>query len=50
VEVHIAELGDDEVEDVRLTHLVDFGVELEEIKDSAHVGREPYNVPRKLDR
>jgi len=44
VQIHIAELGDDEVEDVRLVHLVDFGVELEEVEDSADVGREPLDV------
>jgi hypothetical protein len=44
VQVHVAELGDDEVEDVRFVHLVDFGVELEEIEDSTDVGREPLDV------
>ena len=38
VEVHIAELGDDEVEDVGLAHLSDLGFELKEIKDGADVG------------
>jgi hypothetical protein len=28
-----AELGDDEVEDVRLAHLLDLGLELEEVED-----------------
>ena len=37
-----------EVEDVRLAHLVDFGVELEEIEDGADVGREPLDVTDKV--
>jgi hypothetical protein len=44
VQVNIAELGDDEIEDVRLAHLVDFGVEFEEVEDGADVGRESLDV------
>jgi len=44
VQVHVAELGDDEVEDVCLAHLLDLVLELEEIEDGANVGREPLDV------
>ena len=44
VQVHVAELGDDEVEDVRLAHPLDLVLELEEIEDVAHVLREALDV------
>ena len=40
VQVHVAELGDDQVQDVRLPHLLD----LEELEDAAHIGREALDV------
>ena len=44
VQVHVAELGDDEVEDVRLAHLLDLVLELEELEDGADVRREALDV------
>ncbi len=44
VQVHVAELGDDEVEQVRLAHPLDLGLELEEVEDVAHVLREALDV------
>ena len=44
VQVHVAELGDDEVEDVRLAHPLDLVLELEEVEDVAHVRREALDV------
>ena len=44
VQVHVAELGDDEVEDVRLAHPLDLVLELEELEDVAHVLREALDV------
>ena len=44
VQVNIAELRDDEVEDVRLAHPLDLVLELEEIKDVAHIPRETLDV------
>ena len=44
VQVHVAELGDDEVEDVCLAHLFDLTLELEEVEDGADVGRESIDV------
>jgi len=44
VQIHIAELGDDEVEDIRLAHLLNFIFELEKIKDRADIGREAFDV------
>ncbi|TLD46543.1 MAG: hypothetical protein FAZ92_01169 [Accumulibacter sp.] len=44
VQVHVAELGDDEVEDVRLAHPLDLGFELEELEDVADVLRETLDV------
>ena len=35
VQIDIGELGDDEVEDVRLAHPLDLGFELEEVEDVA---------------
>jgi len=40
VQIHVAELGDDKVEDVRLAHPLDLVLELEVLEDAAHVGRE----------
>ena len=44
VQVDVAELGDDEVEDVRLAHLLDLVLELEEVEDVAYVRREALDV------
>ena len=44
MEVDAAEFRDDEVEDVRLGHAVDFVLELEELEDLAHVLREAMDV------
>ncbi len=44
VQVYVAELGDDEVEDVRLAHALDLRFELEEIEDVADVLREALDV------
>ena len=44
VQVHVAELRDDEVEDVRLAHLLDLVLELEELEDVADVRREALDV------
>jgi len=44
VQVHIAELRDDKIEDVRFPHFLDFGLELEKIEDGADVGRELFDV------
>ena len=43
-QIHITELRDDEIEDIRFTHFFDFALELEKIEDSADVGREPFDV------
>ena len=37
VQVHVAELGDHEIEDVGLAHLLDLGFELEELEDGPDV-------------
>ncbi len=37
MQVYIAELGDDEVEDVRVPHPLDFVFELKELEDVAHI-------------
>ena len=44
VQVHVAELGDDEVEDVGLAHPLDFVGELEILEDAADVGGEAVDV------
>ena len=44
VQVDIAELRDDEVEDVRLPHPLDLVLELEEVEDVAHIPREAVDV------
>src|ERR1700722_6406112 len=44
VEVHVRELGNDEVEDVRLAHSLDLVLELEEIEDIAHILREALDI------
>jgi hypothetical protein len=44
VQVHITELRDDEEQEVRLTHLFDLALELEEIENGADIGREPFDV------
>ena len=44
MQVHVAELGDDQVEDVRLAHLLDLVLELEELEDAPHVGGEAFDV------
>ena len=44
VQVDVAELRDHEVQEVRLAHLLDFGLEIEEFEDVAHVGREALDV------
>ena len=44
VQVHVAELRDDEVQDIALLHLLDLGLELEELEDVAHVGRKALDI------
>ena len=44
VQVEVAELRDDEVEDVRLPHPLDLVLELEEVENVAHVAREALDV------
>ena len=44
VQVDIAELPDDEVQDIRLAHPLDLVLELEEVEDVAHVLREALDV------
>ena len=44
MQVDIAELRDDEIEDVRLAHPLDLVLELEEVEDVAHVLREALDV------
>jgi hypothetical protein len=44
VEVDVGELRDHEVEDVRLVHLLDLGLELEVLEDALDVGREALDV------
>ena len=44
VQVHVAELRDHEVQDIALLHLLDLGLELEELEDAADVGREALDV------
>ena len=44
MQIDVAEFRNDEVEDVRLAHLLDFVIELEEIEDAADVGREALDV------
>ena len=44
VQVDIGELRDDEIEDVRLAHLLDLGLKLKVLEDAAHVGRESVDV------
>ena len=44
VQIHVAELGDDKIKDVRLAHLLDFVVELEILEDAADVGGEAIDV------
>ena len=44
MQIDIGELGHDEVEDVRLAHPLDLVLELEEVEDVAHVGREALDV------
>ena len=44
MQIHVGELRDDEVEDVRLVHLLDFGFELEEVEDALDVSREALDV------
>ena len=44
VQVDVAELGDDEVEDVRLAHPLDLVLELEGFEDVAHIPREAVDV------
>ena len=44
VQVDIAELRDDEVEDVCLAHPLDLVLELEEVEDVAHIPREALDV------
>src|SRR2546426_7152766 len=41
MQVHVAELRDHEVKDVRLPHLLDLVLEFE---DTPHIGREPLDV------
>ncbi len=38
VQIHVAKLGDDEIENVRLAHLLDLVLELKELEDRADVG------------
>lgn len=44
MQVHIAELGNDEVKDVGLAHPLDLGFKLEVVEDAADVGRETLDV------
>lgn len=44
VQVHVAELGDDEEEEVRLAHPLNLGLKLEKTEDAAHLGREVLHV------
>ena len=45
VQIHIAELGDDQIEDVGLPQLLNFGSEVEMLhEDALHIGRESLNV------
>ena len=44
VQVHVAELRDDEVQDIALLHLLDLALELEELEDVAHVGRKALDI------
>ena len=44
VQVDVAELGDDQVQEVRLPDPLDLVLEIEEPEDAAHVGREALDV------
>jgi hypothetical protein len=44
VQIDVTELGDDEVEDVRLAHPLDLVLELEEVEEVANVPREALDV------
>jgi hypothetical protein len=48
VQVHVAELGNDEVENVRLAHPLDLILKLEELEDVAHVLREALDVANEV--
>lgn len=48
MQIYIAEFGNDQVEDVRLAHLLNFRLELEIIEDRADVCRKSLDVANKV--
>jgi hypothetical protein len=48
VQIHVAELRDDEIEDVGLAHLLDLAPKLEVLEDAADIGRDTINVADKM--
>ena len=48
MQVHAAELRDDEVENIGLPHRLDFVLELEVLEDAANVGRKALDVAHEV--
>ncbi len=44
MQIDLGEPGDDQVEKVRLAHPLDLALELEEVEDTAHIGRETLDI------
>ncbi len=48
MKIDLRELGDDQIEDARVAHLRDLGIELEEVEDATDVRGETLDVKRKV--